>query len=85
MHIILFALWAIVVLCNFYVGYIQMQLFNKGLIHTNWRPGTGLLNAALLQAEDAADIKMIHKGKVAFRISVLAFVPFILLAVRLWV
>ena len=79
---LLFALWAIVVFCNFYVGYMQLQLFNKGLVPSYWRPGTGVLNAALKEATDQADIEMIHKAKTVFRISVVAFVPFIGLA--LW-
>jgi hypothetical protein len=82
MSLILFSLWAVVVLCNFYVGYMQMQLFNKGLVHTSWRLGTGMLDAALEEATDSADIKMIRKAKTVFRISVMVFIPFIILA--LW-
>lgn len=79
-HIIIFALWTIVVLCNFYVGYMQLRLFNKGLVHVHWRWGTSILNAALLEAKESRDIGMIRRAKIAYRISAIAFIPFILLA-----
>jgi hypothetical protein len=82
MHIIIFALWTLVVLCNFYVGYMQLRLFNKGLVHAHWRWGTSILNAALLEAKDRQDILMINRAKIVYRVSTIAFIPFILLA--LW-
>jgi len=60
---------------------MQLQLFNKGLVHSYWRPGTGMLNAALKEAKNEEDIEMIHKAKTVFRISMMAFIPFILLAI----
>lgn len=82
MSLILLTLWTVVVLCNVYVGYCQIQLFHKGLVHAQWRLGTGLLDAALQEATDQKDIQMIRRGKMMFRLSVMAFIPFILLA--LW-
>jgi hypothetical protein len=80
MSVILFSLWAVVLLCNIYVSRLQIQLFHKGLVHTHWKFGTGLLDAALQEATDAADIRMIRRAKTIFRISVAAFIPFIILA-----
>jgi hypothetical protein len=80
MSTILFALWATVVLCNCYVGYMQVQLFNKGLVHTRWNLGTSILNAALQQAKSIGDVRRINSAKIVYRISVMAFIPFLILA-----
>jgi len=40
-----------------------------------------MLNAALKEAKNEEDIEMIHKAKTVFRISMMAFIPFILLAI----
>jgi prepilin signal peptidase PulO-like enzyme (type II secretory pathway) len=80
LHIIIFALWTLVVLCNFYVGYMQLKLFNKGLVHAHWRWGTSILNAALIEAKEQEDILMINRAKVVYRVSTIAFVPFLVLA-----
>jgi hypothetical protein len=82
MSLILFTLWIVVVLCNVYVGYLQIQLFHKGLVHAQWKLGTGLLDAALREATDQKDIQMIRRGKMIYRISMMVFIPFLILA--LW-
>ena len=78
MWLILFSFWAIVIACNFYVGYVQVQLFHKGLLHTRWRLGSSLLKAALLDATDKRDVRMIRRATVMFNISLMAFTGFLL-------
>lgn len=79
-QVIIFALWTLVIACNFYVGRAQLKLFHKGLVHVHWRWGTSILNAALQEAREKEDIAMIYRAKALYRLSTIAFVPFILLA-----
>ncbi len=74
--LILFSFWAIVICCNVYVGYVQVQLFQKGLLHTRWGLGSSMLKTALQAATDRCDIRMIRRANAMFNISIVAFLSF---------
>jgi hypothetical protein len=76
--LILFSIWAVIISCNFYVGYVQVQLFHRGLLSAKWSLGSSILKSALESATDRRDIKMIRRAMVVFRISTGAFLSFIL-------
>jgi hypothetical protein len=76
--LIITCIWAVVICCNFYVGYVQIQLFHKGLLDNRWRIGSNMLKAALEAATDRRDIRMIRKAALMSKISVGAFMTFLL-------
>jgi hypothetical protein len=59
------------------VGFVQVQLFHKGLLDYRWRLGSSILKTALQQATDKRDIRMIRKATIVSKISVFAFMTFI--------
>jgi len=76
--LILLAFWIVVICCNFYVGYVQLHLFQKGLLHAHWRVGSSILKSALLETTDKRDVRMIRRASVAFNVSIVLFTGFIL-------
>ncbi|TDW99243.1 hypothetical protein [Dinghuibacter silviterrae] len=72
------SIWAIVIGCNVYVGYVQVRLFHKGLLHSNWSLGTSILKSARQYATDRRDIRMIRNATVLFNVSIVAFLSFLL-------
>ena len=78
MWLLLLTFWLTVICCNLYVGYVQIHLFHKGLLHGRWNIGSSILRAALESATDRRDIRMINRAMVIFKISLGAFVSFIL-------
>lgn len=75
--LILFGFWAVVIGCNIYVGYVQVQLFHRGLLHARWSLGNSILKSALQYATDRRDIRMIRRATVLFNVSIIAFLSFL--------
>lgn len=73
----LLSFWIIVIACNLYVGYVQVRLFQKGLLDSRWRLGSSILKSALTLATERSDILMIRRATIMFNVSIIAFLGFL--------
>ena len=77
MWFLLLSFWIIVIACNLYVGYVQVRLFQKGLLDSRWRLGSSILKSARQLATDRSDIRMIRRATLLFNVSIIAFLGFL--------
>lgn len=77
MWLLLLSFWVIVISSNLYVGYVQVRLFQKGLLDSRWRLGSSILKSALQLATERNDIRMIRRATIMFNVSIVAFLGFL--------